>query len=63
MGVYVYAGSLGLFEQFFQIFDDLYYVSSFKNEEGLYDNYYLHVWQTMAYSILVNGVVFKVAAA
>lgn len=50
-------------EQFFQIFDDLYYVSSFKNEEGLYDNYYLHVWQTMAYSILVNGVVFKVAAA
>ena len=50
-------------EQFFQIFDDLYYVSSFKNEEGLYDNYYLHVWQTLAYSILVNGVVFKVAAA
>ena len=48
-------------EQFFQIFDDLYYVSSFKNEEGLYDNYYLHVWQTLAYSILVNGVVFKVA--
>lgn len=48
-------------EQFFQIFDDLYYVSSFRNEEGLYDNYYLHVWQTLAYSILVNGVVFKVA--
>ena len=47
-------------EQFFQIFDDLYYVSSFRNEEGLYDNYYLHVWQTLAYSILVNGVVFKV---
>lgn len=46
-------------EQFFQIFDDLYYVSSFRNEEGLYDNYYLHVWQTLAYSILVNGVVFK----
>lgn len=48
-------------EQFFQIFDDLYYVSSFKNEEGLYDNYYLHVWQTLAYSILVNAVCFRVA--
>ena len=49
-------------EQFFQIYDDLVYFSSFRNEEGLYDNYYLHVWQTFAYSILVNGVVFKVAA-
>lgn len=47
-------------EQFFQIFDDLYYVSEFDNPEGLYKNYYLHVWQTLAYSILVNGVVFKV---
>ena len=49
-------------EQFFQIYDDLVYFASFRNEEGLYDNYYLHVWQTFAYSILVNGVVFKVAA-
>lgn len=49
-------------ERFFQIFDDLYYTSTFKNEEGLYDNYYLHVWQTLAYSILVNGVIFKVAS-
>lgn len=47
-------------KRFFQIFDDLNYVSTFKNEEGLYDNYYLHIWQTIAYSILVNGVVFKV---
>ena len=47
-------------EQFFQIYDDLVYFSSFRNEEGLYDNYYLHVWQTFAYSILVNGCVFKI---
>lgn len=45
---------------FFQIFDDLYTIASFKNGEGLYDNYFLHVWQTLAYSILVNAVVFVV---
>ena len=50
-------------EQFFQIWDDLFVFKSFENAEGLYDNYYLHVWQTMAYSILVNAVAFCVAAA
>jgi hypothetical protein len=48
-------------EQFFQIWDDLFVFKSFENPEGLYDNYYLHVWQTLAYSILVNAVVFCVA--
>lgn len=43
---------------FFQIFDDLYTVTSFNNGMGLYENYYLNVWQTLAYSILVNGVAF-----
>jgi hypothetical protein len=47
-------------EGFFQIYDDLEFFTSFFNPEGLYNNYYLHVWQTLAYSILVNGVVFKV---
>ena len=47
-------------EQFFQIFDDLYTVTNFKNPKSLYDSYYLHVWQTLAYSILVNAVVFSV---
>ena len=46
-------------EQFFQIFDDLIQFKSFENPEGLYWNYYLHIWQTLAYSILVNAVVFK----
>ena len=47
-------------EQFFQIFDDLFVIKPFENTEGLYTNYTLHVWQTMAYSILVNAVAFRV---
>lgn len=47
-------------EQFAQIFDDLVAITKFENGAGLYDNYYLNVWQTMAYSILVNAVAFKV---
>lgn len=50
-------------EQFFQIFDDLFTISSFYNGKGLYTNYYLNVWQTLAYSILVNAVAFKVPEA
>ena len=49
-------------EQFFQIFDDLVTFREFNNGEGLYTNYNLHVWQTLAYSILVNAVAFKVAS-
>jgi len=48
-------------EQFFQIFDDAMFIKSFDNGESVYTNYFLHVWQTLAYSILVNAVVFKVA--
>ena len=47
-------------EQFAQIFDDLFAITKFENGAGLYDNYYLNVWQTMAFSILVNAVAFKV---
>lgn len=49
-------------EQFFQVFDDLVTFREFENAEGLYRNYYLHIWQTLAYSPLVNAVVFRVAA-
>lgn len=49
-------------EQFFQVFDDLVLFKDFENGEGLYKNYYLHIWQTLAYSPLVNAVVFKVAS-
>ena len=48
-------------EQFFQVYDDLVLFKDFENSEGLYKNYYLHIWQTLAYSPLVNAVVFKVA--
>ena len=47
-------------EAFFQIFDDLFTIANFNNGEGLYTNYILHVWQTLAYSILVNAVAFVV---
>ena len=50
-------------EAFFQIYDDVYTFKRFENAEGLYDNYYLHVWQTMAYSILCNAVAFVVPTA
>jgi hypothetical protein len=49
-------------EAFFQIYDDLLMFKDFENPEGLYRNYYLHVWQTLAYSPLVNAVIFKVAS-
>lgn len=48
---------------FFQVFDDLFTISEFYNGKGLYTNYYLNVWQTMAYSILVNAVAFVVPDA
>lgn len=50
-------------EAFFQIYDDLFLIKSFDNGVSVYENYWLHVWQTMAYSILVNAVVFDTAAA
>ena len=50
-------------EAFFQIYDDLFVIKSFDNGVSLYENYWLHVWQTMAYSILVNAVLFDTAEA
>ena len=49
-------------EQFFQVYDDLVMFKEWENPLGLYKNYYLHIWQTLAYSILVNSVAFKVGA-
>jgi len=49
-------------EQFLQVYDDLLLFKEFENAEGLYKNYYLHVWQTLSYSNLVNAVAFKVAS-
>lgn len=49
-------------EQFFQIFDDLFTFKSFENGDGLYINYFLHVWQTLSFSPLVNAVAFCIAS-
>ena len=49
-------------EQFFQVFDDKFVFKAFENPEGLYTNYILHDWKTVAYSILVNAVAFGVKA-
>jgi hypothetical protein len=50
-------------EMFLQMWDDLFLFKSVENPEGLYDNYVLHVWQTQAFSILVNAVAFVVPEA
>ena len=49
-------------EQFFQVLDDLLVMTSFENGKGLYRNYYLNVWQTLSYSILVNATAFIVGS-
>lgn len=45
-------------EAFFQFYEDLFTITSFYNGQGLYTNYYLNVWQTQAFSVLVNAVAF-----
>lgn len=49
-------------EQFFQVYDDLITARKVTNDEGLFDNYLLHVWQTLAFSPLVNAVAFSVGS-
>lgn len=48
-------------KNFFQVYDDLFTFREFENGLGLYRNHYLHVWQTIGYSCLVNAVAFIVA--
>lgn len=45
-------------EKFLQVFDNYVNVTEFFNAKGMYTNYYLNIGQTMAYSILVNAVLF-----
>jgi len=49
-------------KEFFQVYDDLTKFTSWKNPEGIYDNYYYHVWQTFAYSCLVNSIAFCIGS-
>lgn len=48
-------------KNFFQVYDDLFTFREFENGLGLYRNHYLHVWQTVGYSCLVNAVAFIIA--
>lgn len=45
-------------EKFLQVWDDYNIVTEFFNAKGIYTNYYINIGQTMAYSILVNAVLF-----
>lgn len=45
-------------EKWLQVWDDYNIITEFTNAKGLYTNYYLNIGQTMAYSILVNAVLF-----
>lgn len=47
---------------FFQVYDDLFTFREFENGLGLYRNHYLHVWQTLGFSCLVNSVCFVVSS-
>lgn len=49
-------------KNFFQVYDDLFTFREFENGLGLYRNHYLHVWQTLGYSILCNAVAFVIAS-
>lgn len=50
-------------DAFLQFYDDFFVFKKFENGLGLYDNYYLHVAQTQAFSILVNAVAFQKPAS
>jgi hypothetical protein len=43
---------------FFQIYDNLFELSSFPNPDNLDLKYWLHHWQTYGYSLFANAVVF-----
>lgn len=48
-------------ENFFQVYDKLFRVTSIFNPDMLYYNYTLHTWQVYSYSLLVNAVALKTA--
>jgi hypothetical protein len=50
-------------KNFFQVYDKYSIITQFFNAKGIYTNYYLNIEQVMAYSILVNGLLFVTQAA
>ena len=45
-------------KSFVQVYDDLEEIVHFRNDEGLYDNYIWHHWQTYGLSYFANAVAF-----
>lgn len=46
-----------------KIFDDLYRVERFRNGEGMYTNYFYHIWQTYRISPFMQAVKFEYTSA
>ena len=45
-------------QDFFMIFDNLLLMKSRENEQGLYQNYFLHTWKTFSVSPFANAIAF-----
>lgn len=50
-------------EAYVQVYDNLQQMDSFRNPEGLYENFILHHWQTYSLSLFANAMAFKQATA
>lgn len=51
-------GAVIVDKDFFQIYDNLVNFDEFKNPEGMYWNYFYHVWKTFSVSPFSNGAMF-----
>lgn len=50
-------------KEFFMVYDQLYKMETIRNPQGLYYNYYLHVWQVLSASRFGNAVAFVTDSA
>lgn len=48
-------------KSYVQVYDNLQQMESFRNPQGLYENYMFHHWQTYSLSLFANAMAFKVA--
>ena len=46
-------------DDFYQIYDNLFEMYTRMNESGVFQNYFLHVWQTWAVSMFAQSAVIK----
>lgn len=46
-------------EDWFQVYDNEYTTENVRNAQGLYENYFLHHWQTLSTSRFSNAVIFQ----